>query len=757
MTYLFSYIDSKFPEIIPHFLYHYIDYLGIKNHEIILHSEKNDSNRKLCIKYFNRYNITATIVDSYSSLQKKETVNKFIKTLDDNDWLIYPDVDEFFCYPNILPEFLYECDKDDVTIVRGIFLDRISHDKELKVMNNEESIWQQFPYELSCGGLSQLFETLQHKIVALKAKYEYDGSHWVKEEQLTRRKKIKYRHALTRVGPAHLLSLASKTHKYFHELLPIYHFRCDQSLYEKTKGRINKTGNYDNIESNLKFYKKINSHIIKKDHKSFLDIPNKVKPSLILHNKKKKINMVPIYHDTLRATREWEYHKENNLLSEKFIIPENLLVIGSHNHQEKSFLEIQMEEYKCDNYVCMHLDIHPWSNTLRLIPYLKYLESEKARDKEYVMFLDADDVFISQSPDEVLDTFINEFDCDLLFNATRFDLGYWKTKESRAARAWAREIHKGWYLNAGAYIGKKDFVIKVFKEVIKYVTDDDLSAKKWYNNEKLIEHISSAMRANVKVDKSLLKWGNAGINFPMGCGTDQAILRHIEHRFYPSLQIDSQNKIFFRLGQGDLDLQRDLLRRPERPKRKFFIDCGGNTGQSIRKFKSLKKYEDQNYKIFSFEPNFDLIKDYAKNNPRDKIINSAVWVKNEKINLYLDRHDGDGSSLLTEKIHPHGHKENDLDNPLVVEAIDFSEWILKNFKKEDYIILKMDIEGAEYAVLEKMIEDGSMKYIDELYIEWHYKKVSIDEARHNEIKEKVKKVCPKVHGEFLKGSEHLNY
>lgn len=466
--------------------------------------------------------------------------------------------------------------------------------------------------------------------------------------------------------------------------------------------------------------------------------------------------MVPVYHDQLRAVKERDFHKENGLLPKNFIIPENLLVIGCHNYDNKSFFEIQMEEYGCDDYVCLRLDIHPWSNTLRLIPYIEYLESEETKNKEYVMFLDTDDVFVSQSPDKILNMFINEFDCDLLFNATKFSEGYYsKSRESCAALAWAKEMHSGWFLNAGAYIGKKETIIKVFKEVIKYVTDDELLAKKWYTNEKLIERISSLMRAGEKIDKDLLKWGNAAINFPKGCGTDQAILRHIEHKFYPELQIDKQNKIFSRIGYTMDWIKRNGL--PDNPKKRFFIDCGGNKGQSIRKFKSQKKYKEKNYEIFSFEPNFDLIKDYAQKNPNDKIMNYAVWVKNEKINFYLDRHDGDGSSVLVEKIHPDGHKENDLNNPLVVDAIDFSEWILSNFKKEDYIILKMDIEGAEYAVLEKMIKDQSIKYIDELYIEWHYKKVNINEARHTKIKTSLEKYVTKIHGEFLKGAEHLNY
>jgi len=54
-----------------------------------------------------------------------------------------------------------------------------------------------------------------------------------------------------------------------------------------------------------------------------------------------------------------------------------------------------------------------------------------------------------------------------------------------------------------------------------------------------------------------------------------------------------------------------------------------------------------------------------------------------------------------------------------VEAIDFSKWVIENFTEEDFIVLKMDIEGSEYKVLPKMIEDGSIKFINNLIIEWH--------------------------------------
>jgi hypothetical protein len=62
------------------------------------------------------------------------------------------------------------------------------------------------------------------------------------------------------------------------------------------------------------------------------------------------------------------------------------------------------------------------------------------------------------------------------------------------------------------------------------------------------------------------------------------------------------------------------------------------------------------------------------------------------------------------------------------ECIDFSSWIAGNFAESDYLIVKMDIEGSEYAVLDKMASDGTLGWVDELYVEWHERLVPYVDA-----------------------------
>ena len=145
--------------------------------------------------------------------------------------------------------------------------------------------------------------------------------------------------------------------------------------------------------------------------------------------------------------------------------------------------------------------------------------------------------------------------------------------------------------------------------------------------------------------------------------------------------------------------------------RKIFLDCGAHKATSIKKFREEYPNADD-YEIISFECN-PKFKQILRDVDDITFYNKAIWIKDGKTEFYLGK--GASSSLI------YGKTRGNLnfDNPIEVETIDLSKWIMDNFTKDDYIILKMDIEGAEYEVLTKMIDEGSIKYINKLYVEFH--------------------------------------
>jgi FkbM family methyltransferase len=178
--------------------------------------------------------------------------------------------------------------------------------------------------------------------------------------------------------------------------------------------------------------------------------------------------------------------------------------------------------------------------------------------------------------------------------------------------------------------------------------------------------------------------------------------------------------------------------------KKIFLDCGTNLGQGLLQFID-KKIVDSTFVIHCFEPNPYAIEfsknrfDQEKYKNYSLIFNEvALWTENCKKNLTIESFDGEyicqhtgehlgydlksggATNIMNDEWNkPNYIDDKDLDKSIQVNCIDFSNYLKKNFTKDDYVICKMDIEGAEYDVLGKLIDDNTIDLIDEIYIEWH--------------------------------------
>lgn len=159
----------------------------------------------------------------------------------------------------------------------------------------------------------------------------------------------------------------------------------------------------------------------------------------------------------------------------------------------------------------------------------------------------------------------------------------------------------------------------------------------------------------------------------------------------------------------------------------IFLDCGTHFGQGLSQI--IKNYNiDSSWHVESYEANPITYMKHAHNRLFDYVNykNIAVYDKDGTVEFNIEtpfneEDTGMGSSLIDLSMwNPWGKKTNDhFKIKKIVECIDFSNYIKNNFNLNDYIICKMDIEGAEYAVLQKMINDGTIPYIKKLYIEFH--------------------------------------
>ena len=155
-----------------------------------------------------------------------------------------------------------------------------------------------------------------------------------------------------------------------------------------------------------------------------------------------------------------------------------------------------------------------------------------------------------------------------------------------------------------------------------------------------------------------------------------------------------------------------------------FIDCGAYKGNAIRKFMAST---DKAWRIHAFEPNTHIKRDY----PNGTIVhNEAVWIEDGVIPFYFSTKGYKRSSSSAMKNKTSGNLNHK--KPEIVPCIDFSKWLLHNFE-DDNIVLKMDIEGAEYQVLRKMLNDGSISLINTLYIEFHAHKIDMDKEIQRQL------------------------
>lgn len=153
--------------------------------------------------------------------------------------------------------------------------------------------------------------------------------------------------------------------------------------------------------------------------------------------------------------------------------------------------------------------------------------------------------------------------------------------------------------------------------------------------------------------------------------------------------------------------------------RKVFIDLGTYDGDSIEQFYNWYKLVDDpnKYDVYGFEPNpemFKLAQKKVGGKKNVKLQRQAAWIADEVREFAVD---DIGSTLMDSKINWESSPKTK------VKCFDFSKWLKSNFTDEDFIVLKMDIEGAEFPLLKKMIANSTDRLISQFLIEFHPNKV----------------------------------
>ena len=184
---------------------------------------------------------------------------------------------------------------------------------------------------------------------------------------------------------------------------------------------------------------------------------------------------------------------------------------------------------------------------------------------------------------------------------------------------------------------------------------------------------------------------------------------------------EARHHLFWILIRGD----RWLYKRYSLSEDDIFIDGGSFRGEFIEK---ITDYYD--CKAFGFEP----LSEYAEilnqkfiNNPKVKIIDSALSSE-------------DGSAYFNED-----QQSSYIDNKKTKQLVSTKR--LETFMKEESIknigLLKLNVEGSEYEIIESLIKSEKISNIKHLHIQFH-DFIDNSEVRRKELIDKLKKTHKQV-------------
>ncbi|RWM09961.1 MAG: FkbM family methyltransferase [Mesorhizobium sp.] len=157
--------------------------------------------------------------------------------------------------------------------------------------------------------------------------------------------------------------------------------------------------------------------------------------------------------------------------------------------------------------------------------------------------------------------------------------------------------------------------------------------------------------------------------------------------------------------------------------RGLFIDCGSNIGQGFRFFSTY--YTPDKYDYVLIEPNKNCLAQLnalrAKNLSME-IIPKAASVKDGYAELFgppPDRSEATHQSCSIVLDHNGSLYQSHRFAPDLVETFSLSQMIRTKRRLYDVIVLKLDVEGAEYEILDDLIRAGVHRDLYAAYVEFH--------------------------------------
>jgi FkbM family methyltransferase len=166
--------------------------------------------------------------------------------------------------------------------------------------------------------------------------------------------------------------------------------------------------------------------------------------------------------------------------------------------------------------------------------------------------------------------------------------------------------------------------------------------------------------------------------------------------------------------------------------RSIYLDFGANAGDTLADHIAANDVDLS----WGFEPNPMLAGALRSRfaEERVEIIEMAAWTENGVLPLFLGNHPL-SSTLLPGKVPLENFPQFVItyDRSVEVQTLDTAAWLREHVLADDFVIAKMDIEGAEYPVLRRLLDTGTIDLIDELRCEFHPERFPAHARDHDRL------------------------
>lgn len=240
--------DNDF-KVLPYFIKHYLNH-GVENFKIVINSKKLQSKELNIVReIFKQYNITIEKewIGPYSEYKRLDLMNQVLENVNDEDWVVSVDGDEFHQYEMKVNHLIKKAEEQNCDLIKGAIIDKISSNQRVVPFQSEIELEKQFPLKANLHSLKQKKQCIQLK--------HYEGC--FQPKIVLHKKKVKLGEGFHQIRN----DQRNNEYKIFSDVIEVHHYKWYDDVLQKMKritkeDQLSERPNFANKNDIIKYLEK---------------------------------------------------------------------------------------------------------------------------------------------------------------------------------------------------------------------------------------------------------------------------------------------------------------------------------------------------------------------------------------------------------------------------------------------------------------------------------------------------------------------